>query len=159
MKLRLFDLRTGADPVRITEGHGGIKGARIVWTGEHDRIATTGFSKMSDRQVSIWETGGLGNVKTLAIGQPSGVAMVSPPFFFFFPFSCSSHSLVASTPAGKGSVFCFERQSGHSLRFEQGWKHPLLLPRELGLVVHSVTLCRLAFWRKVSLLICSEFSE
>ena len=86
MKLRLFDLRTGADPVRITEGHGGIKGARIVWTGEHDRIATTGFSKMSDRQVSIWETGGLGNVKTLAIGQPSGVAMVSPPFFFFFSF-------------------------------------------------------------------------
>ena len=74
-KLRLFDPRTGADPVRVTEGHGGIKGARVVWMGEHDRIATTGFSKMSDRQVSIWETGGLGNVKTLTIDQSAGVVM------------------------------------------------------------------------------------
>lgn len=74
-KLRLFDPRTGADPVRATEGHGGIKGTRVVWMGEHDRIATTGFSKMSDRQVSIWETGGLGNMKTLMIDQSAGVMM------------------------------------------------------------------------------------
>lgn len=74
-KLRLFDPRTGADPVRVTEGHGGIKGARVVWMGEYDRIATTGFSKMSDRQVSIWETGGLGSVKTLTIDQSAGVMM------------------------------------------------------------------------------------
>lgn len=74
-KLRLFDPRAGADPVRITDGHGGIKGARVVWMGEHDRIATTGFSKMSDRQVSVWETGGLGNVKTLTIDQSAGVIM------------------------------------------------------------------------------------
>ena len=74
-KLRLFDPRTGADPVRVTEGHGGIKGTRVVWMGEHDRIATTGFSKMSDRQVSLWETGGLGNVKTTTIDQSAGVIM------------------------------------------------------------------------------------
>ena len=74
-KLRLFDPRTGAEPVRVTEGYGGIKGTRVVWMGEHDRIATTGFSKMSDRQVSIWETGGLGNVKTLTIDQSAGVVM------------------------------------------------------------------------------------
>lgn len=75
MKRRLFDPRTGADPIRATEGYGGIKGTRVVWMGEHDRIATTGFSKMNDRQLSIWETGGLGNVKTLAIDQSAGVVM------------------------------------------------------------------------------------
>ena len=74
-KLRLFDPRTGADPVRVTDGHGGIKGTRVVWMGEQDRVATTGFSKMSDRQVGIWETGGLGNVKTLTIDQSAGVIM------------------------------------------------------------------------------------
>ncbi|KAE9383891.1 DUF1900-domain-containing protein [Gymnopus androsaceus JB14] len=74
-KLRLFDPRAGSEAVRVTDGHGGIKGARVVWMGEHDRIATTGFSKMSERQVAIWETGSLANVKTLPIDQSSGVMM------------------------------------------------------------------------------------
>ena len=74
-KLRLFDARAGGDPVRVAEGHGGIKGTRVVWMGEHDRLATTGFSKMSDRQVMVWEAGGLGNVKTLTIDQSAGVVM------------------------------------------------------------------------------------
>jgi coronin-1B/1C/6 len=25
--------------------------------GEHDRVATTGFSKMSDRQMALWDVG------------------------------------------------------------------------------------------------------
>lgn len=74
-KIRLFDPRTGGDPVRITDGHAGIKGSRIVWLGDHDRIATTGFSRMSDRQIATWETGSLGNIKTLTIDQSSGVLM------------------------------------------------------------------------------------
>lgn len=43
--------------------------------GEHDRIATTGFSKMSDRQIGLWDTGSLSNVKTTMIDQSSGVLM------------------------------------------------------------------------------------
>lgn len=43
--------------------------------GDRDSIATTGFSKMSDRQVAIWETGGLSNIKTMSIDQSSGVLM------------------------------------------------------------------------------------
>ena len=43
--------------------------------GDRDNIATTGFSKMSDRQVGIWETGGLTNVKMTTIDQTSGVLM------------------------------------------------------------------------------------
>lgn len=43
--------------------------------GDLDRIATTGFSKMSDRQVGIWETGSLSNIKTTTIDQSSGVLM------------------------------------------------------------------------------------
>jgi coronin-1B/1C/6 len=74
-KLRLFDPRAGGEAVRITDGHGGVKGARVVWMGELGRIATTGFSKMSDRQVSIWELGGLGNLKTISMDQSAGVVM------------------------------------------------------------------------------------
>ncbi|KAF9456278.1 hypothetical protein BDZ94DRAFT_1178092 [Collybia nuda] len=74
-KLRLFDPRAGSEAVRIADGHGGIKGSRVVWMGDLDKIATTGFSKMSDRQVGVWETGALGNVKTITLDQSSGVVM------------------------------------------------------------------------------------
>ena len=43
--------------------------------GDKDRLATTGFSKMSDRQVALWETGSLSNVKMMTIDQTSGVLM------------------------------------------------------------------------------------
>lgn len=74
-KLRLFDPRVGGDPVRTNDGHSGIKGSRVTWMGDMDKIATTGFSRMSDRQVAIWETGGLGNVKTISLDQSAGVVM------------------------------------------------------------------------------------
>ena len=71
----MFDPRAGSDPIRIGEGHGGIKGARVTWMGETDTIATTGFSRMSDRQVGVWEIGSLSNVKTISLDQSSGVVM------------------------------------------------------------------------------------
>jgi coronin-1B/1C/6 len=74
-KLRLFDPRAGGEAVRVTNGHGGVKGARVVWMGDLGRIATTGFSRMSDRQVAIWETGGLSNLKTISLDQSAGVIM------------------------------------------------------------------------------------
>ena len=74
-KIRLFDPRAGGDPVRIAEGHGGIKGARVVWMGEKDSFATTGFSRMSDRQVGIWDAGSLNNAKMITLDQTAGVVM------------------------------------------------------------------------------------
>ena len=61
----------------MTEGHSGVKGSRVVWLGDRDRIATTGvspgdqcynltddqFSKMSDRQLGLWDTSGLKNLE------------------------------------------------------------------------------------------------
>jgi coronin-1B/1C/6 len=74
-KIRLFDPRAGGEAVRVGEGHAGVKGARVVWMGEHDRIATTGFSRMSDRQVGVWEVGALKNLKTITLDQSAGVVM------------------------------------------------------------------------------------
>ncbi|KAI0294482.1 microtubule binding protein [Multifurca ochricompacta] len=72
-KLRLFDPRAGGEAVRVGEGHSGIKSVRVVWIGDRDRIATTGFSRMSDRQVAVWETGALKNVKMLTLDQSAGI--------------------------------------------------------------------------------------
>ena len=53
-KLRIWDTRQER-PAHETAGHSGAKNSRSVWLGEHDRVVTTGFSKMSDRQLALWD--------------------------------------------------------------------------------------------------------
>jgi len=53
-KLRIWDVRQET-PVVESAGHSGAKNSRAVWMGELDRVATTGFSKMSDRQLGLWD--------------------------------------------------------------------------------------------------------
>ncbi|KAK4146398.1 uncharacterized protein C8A04DRAFT_25908 [Dichotomopilus funicola] len=55
-KLRVWDVRQEA-PVHEYGGHEGAKTSRAVWMGEHNRIVTTGFSRMSERQIGLWEPG------------------------------------------------------------------------------------------------------
>jgi coronin-1B/1C/6 len=44
--------------------------------GDPDRVASTGFSKMSERQVSIRDTSSLKTVKTVGIDQSAGIIML-----------------------------------------------------------------------------------
>lgn len=55
-KLRIWDVRQER-PAHEVAGHSGAKNSRAVWMGEHNRVATTGFSKMSDRQMALWDVG------------------------------------------------------------------------------------------------------
>ncbi|OJA11530.1 hypothetical protein AZE42_09513 [Rhizopogon vesiculosus] len=100
-KLRLFDPRAGGDPIRVAEAHGGIKGARVVWMGDSDKIATTGFTKRSDRELSIWETGGLASIQKTTIDQSAGVMM---PFW-------SDNGILFLAGKGDGNIRYFEYES------------------------------------------------
>ncbi|KAK5687068.1 Coronin-like protein crn1 [Elasticomyces elasticus] len=53
-RLRFWDVRQ-EKPAHEVQGHMGAKSSRSVWMGEHDRIVTTGFSKMSERQLGLWD--------------------------------------------------------------------------------------------------------
>ncbi|KAF2675561.1 DUF1900-domain-containing protein [Microthyrium microscopicum] len=53
-KLRIWDTRQ-QKPAQEVQGHPGAKNSRAVWLGDRDRIATTGFSRMSDRQLGLWD--------------------------------------------------------------------------------------------------------
>ncbi|KAI0386172.1 DUF1900-domain-containing protein [Hypomontagnella monticulosa] len=55
-KLRVWDVRQER-PAHEGPGHEGAKNSRTVWLGEQNRFATTGFSRMSDRQLALWEPG------------------------------------------------------------------------------------------------------
>ncbi|ORX34607.1 WD40 repeat-like protein, partial [Piromyces finnis] len=58
-KLRVFDVRSGKVAME-TSGHQGVKGSRAVWMGDLDKIATTGFSRTSDRQIFVYDTKNFG---------------------------------------------------------------------------------------------------
>lgn len=53
-KLRIWDTRQQKTAFEVP-GHAGAKNSRAVWMGEVDRIATTGFSRMSERQLGLWD--------------------------------------------------------------------------------------------------------
>lgn len=75
-KLRIWDTRQER-PAHEGTGHPGAKSSRTAWMGEHDRIVTTGFSRMSDRQLGLWD---IKNPKEpvngfMVLDQISGVCM------------------------------------------------------------------------------------
>ncbi|KAK3718179.1 Coronin-like protein crn1 [Vermiconidia calcicola] len=53
-KLRFWDVRQ-EKPAHEVPGHAGAKNSRCVWLGDMDRVVTTGFSKMSERQLGLWD--------------------------------------------------------------------------------------------------------
>ena len=72
-KIRVYDART-SQPVQITNGHAGIKGARVIWLGNSPNFLTTGFSKTSDRQVYVWDSRNTQTpLKQETIDQASGM--------------------------------------------------------------------------------------
>lgn len=93
-RLRIFDVRSN-QVVQEGPGHQGIKGSRVVWLGESNRLATTGFSKMSDRQLNLWNSDDLSKpMKSEFIDTSSGVIM---------PFYDNDNSILYL--AGKGYVY------------------------------------------------------
>ncbi|WWC57752.1 uncharacterized protein I303_100287 [Kwoniella dejecticola CBS 10117] len=111
-KIRLFDPRAGTEAVRTTDGHAGVKGSRIVWLGDRDRIATTGFSRMSDRQVSLWDTAGLTNLETTSLDSSAGVIM---------PFYAEGNDVLFLAGKGDGNIRYYEFE-GDSLHFLNEYK-------------------------------------
>ncbi|CAO3675737.1 unnamed protein product [Rhizopus stolonifer] len=90
-RLRIFDVRANK-VVQEGAGHQGVKGSRVVWMGSLDRMATTGFSKMSDRQLNVWDTNDLSKpLKAEFLDTSSGVNM---PFY--------DHDTKVLYVAGKG---------------------------------------------------------
>jgi len=75
--------------------------------GDTGRIATTGFSRMSDRQLILWDSGTLANLKTLTIDQSAGVIM---PFW-------TDNGILFLAGKGDGNVRYYEYEADalHSL--------------------------------------------
>lgn len=79
-RIRVWDIRK-EEVISEGPGHTGIKSSRIVWLGKENRLITTGFSKLSDRQFALWDStdipaGPIGGFKIL--DSSAGICM---PFY------------------------------------------------------------------------------
>lgn len=99
-KLRFWDVRQ-EKAVHTTNGHAGAKSSRVVWLGEHDRVATTGFSRMSERELRLWDirnpTESIGGF--LPIDGSSGIGM---------PFWDDGSQMLYIAGKGDGNISYFE---------------------------------------------------
>ncbi|KAH8589297.1 hypothetical protein B0O99DRAFT_523532 [Bisporella sp. PMI_857] len=101
--IRIWDVRQERAAHEVA-GHTGAKASRVVWMGEHDRLATTGFSKMSDRQLALWDAGSpsqpIGGFTTL--DSISGVCM---------PFWDDGTQMLYLAGKGDGNIRYFEYEN------------------------------------------------
>jgi coronin-1B/1C/6 len=77
-KVRSVDPRSNHIVAEV-EAHAGVKGMRVLWLGKSNRLFTTGFSKTSERQYSLWEPRNFSKaLTTVNIDTASGIIM---PFY------------------------------------------------------------------------------
>jgi len=103
-KLRFWDVRQ-EKPAYEVPGHAGAKNSRCVWMGDHDRVVTTGFSRMSERQLGLWDlrdpSKPVGGDFTL-LDSSSGVGM---------PFWDDGSQVLYLAGKGDGNIRYFEYEN------------------------------------------------
>ncbi|KAF9581870.1 Coronin-like protein crn1 [Lunasporangiospora selenospora] len=101
-KIRVFDIRSNKI-VQQGDSHQGVKGSRVVWMGDSNKLATTGFSRMSDRQVNIWDAASLEKpLKSLNLDTSSGVIM---------PFYDGDSKMLYLAGKGDGNIRYYEYEN------------------------------------------------
>ncbi|XP_028131173.2 coronin-2B isoform X2 [Diabrotica virgifera virgifera] len=98
-KLRIIEPRSG---IVKTEGicHAGSKASKVVYLGSTGQLLTTGFSRHSDRQYSVWDESDLSQpLFTDSIDSSSGVV---------FPFFDADTNMVYLAGKGDGNIRYYE---------------------------------------------------
>ncbi|XP_056641182.1 coronin-2B-like isoform X2 [Diorhabda sublineata] len=98
-KLRIIEPRSGIVKAEIN-CHAGAKASKVVYLGATGRLLTTGFSRHSDRQYSVWDESDLSQpLFTDSIDSSSGVV---------FPFFDPDTNMVYLAGKGDGNIRYYE---------------------------------------------------
>lgn len=99
--LRIFDVRSGDRAVSVrTTAHAGVKGIRLAWLGDSNRLVSTGFGRASEREVELWDTRNLDTPLTLM-----SVDSASGPLLPFYDADCK---LLYLAGRGDGNIRYYE---------------------------------------------------
>lgn len=98
-KIKLWDPRS-PDEIGSGDSHPGMKGSRVCWLGRKELIFTFGFSKMSERQYSVWDPKDLSKpLVSENIDNSSGVIM---------PFYDEDSNVLFLAGKGDGNIRLYE---------------------------------------------------
>lgn len=103
-KLRIWDIRSG-EVLSEGPGHTGAKPSRVEWLGNTDRIVTTGFSKLSDRQVGVWD------VNDISKGPIDGFLVIDSSSGVLIPVFDESNSILYIAGKGDGNIRYYEYEN------------------------------------------------
>lgn len=100
-RIRVWDVRAQKVLSEGT-GHLGTKSMRLVWLGDHDRLATTGFSRMSEREMALWDS------KNLEKGPIGDYRRLDPSSGVVIPFYDWETSILYLGGRGDGKIVYYE---------------------------------------------------
>lgn len=103
-KIRIWDLPT-KKVISEGPGHSGAKPSRVVWLGQNDRILTTGFSRLSDRQIGVWD------VNDINKGPIDGFLVIDSSSGVLIPIFDDSNSLLYLAGKGDGNIRYYEYEN------------------------------------------------
>ncbi|CAL1276842.1 unnamed protein product [Larinioides sclopetarius] len=110
-KVRIFNPRNSSEPIKEGPGPQGTRGARIVWVLNSTCLAVTGFSKVSERLIHLYDFNDLTNI----IGQ---VGLDVSPATLIPHYDEDSSTLFLS---GKGDSVIF----AYEVATDSPYFHPL----------------------------------
>lgn len=102
--LRIWDLRSGK-VISEGPGHSGAKASRVIWLGNTDRVCTTGFSRLSDRQVGIWD------VNDISKGPIGGFMFIDSSSGVLIPIYDDATCTLYLAGKGDGNIRYYEYEN------------------------------------------------
>lgn len=136
--LRVWNIRK-QKVISQTLCHEGVKKQRVIWLGDSDRLATTGFSKIGDRQVAIWDP------FDLEQGTLSGFYDIDFSSSILMPFYDDCNKILYLVGKGDGNIrYCefrddklFELSEFSSTESQRGFA---ITPRRMVDIRHNEVL-------------------
>jgi len=107
-KLRIIDPRAN-QITQMVEAHPGVKPNRVAWLGSTNKIATTGFNKMRERQFGLWDARN--------IATPSKMTRLDTSTGIIDLFYDNDSSLLVLAGKGDGGIRLVEIESEASKTF------------------------------------------
>ncbi|CAI8034341.1 Coronin-1A [Geodia barretti] len=98
-KIRVVDARTG-DVLQENKGHDGNKPSRVVFCGKTDKLFTSGFSRMSERQFALWDVNHM--------DKPLAMEVIDNASGVLFPFWDDGTNMVYLVGKGDTNIRYFE---------------------------------------------------
>ncbi|CCH61509.1 hypothetical protein TBLA_0E04570 [Henningerozyma blattae CBS 6284] len=99
--IRIWDIRA-QKIISHSLGHESVKKQRVAWLGESNRLVTTGFSLIGDRQVAIWDG------FQLEKGPLSGFYNIDFSSSILMPFFDDCNNILYLVGKGDGNIRYYE---------------------------------------------------